>query len=82
MQGTGLLALLGVLAPVQALIRFGCSQLTVQRLDPLVNPGLVPSPHLHQIIGGVSAKRTQAVTESRLNTLSELVQRDDGPGQP
>ena len=44
---------LGLLAPVQALLRFGCSQLTVQRLDPLVTPGQNPSPHLHQIIGGV-----------------------------
>jgi hypothetical protein len=26
----------------------------VERLDPLVTPGLNPSPHLHQIIGGVS----------------------------
>ena len=41
-------------APISALLRFGCSQLTVQRLDPLVNPGQAPSPHLHQIIGGVS----------------------------
>lgn len=40
-------------APISALLRFGCSQLTVQRLDPLVNPGQAPSPHLHQIIGGV-----------------------------
>ncbi|KAF2268150.1 hypothetical protein CC78DRAFT_540910 [Lojkania enalia] len=39
-------------APTHALIRFGCSQLVVDRLDPLVNPGQNPSPHLHQIIGG------------------------------
>ena len=41
-------------APASALLRFGCSQLTVSRIDPLVNPGVVPSPPLHQIIGGVS----------------------------
>ncbi|ORY07902.1 hypothetical protein BCR34DRAFT_603708 [Clohesyomyces aquaticus] len=41
-------------APSHALIRFGCSQLVVDRLDPLVNPGEAPSPHLHQIIGGNS----------------------------
>ncbi|KAH8761213.1 hypothetical protein F5883DRAFT_425065 [Diaporthe sp. PMI_573] len=35
-----------------ALIRFQCSQLVVQRLDPLVNPGQVPSAHVHQIVGG------------------------------
>jgi hypothetical protein len=45
---------LGLAASANAgLLRFGCAQLTVQRLDPLVNPGSNPSPHLHQIIGGV-----------------------------
>ncbi|KAK8035195.1 hypothetical protein PG993_010190 [Apiospora rasikravindrae] len=37
-----------------ALIRFQCSQLVVERLDPLVNPGMVPSAHVHQIVGGNS----------------------------
>lgn len=41
----------------QALIRFGCSQLVVERLDPLVDPGKNPSPHVHQIIGGVCIHR-------------------------
>ncbi|RWA04368.1 hypothetical protein EKO27_g10736 [Xylaria grammica] len=36
------------------MLRFQCSQLVVDRLDPLVNPGVVPSPHLHQIVGGNS----------------------------
>ncbi|POS73024.1 hypothetical protein DHEL01_v208587 [Diaporthe helianthi] len=45
---------IGAALPSAALIRFGCSQLTVTRLDPLVNPGVNPSPHLHQIIGGNS----------------------------
>lgn len=39
-----------------ALLRFSCSQLVVERLDPLVNPGVTGSPHLHQIIGGVCAE--------------------------
>ncbi len=33
-------------------LRFGCSQLVVERTDPLVTPGQVPSPHMHQIVGG------------------------------
>jgi hypothetical protein len=37
-----------------AMMRFSCSQLVVERLDPLVNPGSIPSPHLHQIVGGNS----------------------------
>ncbi|KAI1177119.1 hypothetical protein F4777DRAFT_577404 [Nemania sp. FL0916] len=46
------LALAQLCAPASALLRFSCSQLVVERLDPLVNPGVVGSPHLHQIIGG------------------------------
>ncbi|TPX11941.1 uncharacterized protein E0L32_007439 [Thyridium curvatum] len=38
----------------QSMIRFGCSQLVIERLDPLVNPGIVGSPHVHQIVGGNS----------------------------
>ncbi|KAK0634250.1 hypothetical protein B0T17DRAFT_586152 [Bombardia bombarda] len=36
------------------MLRFSCSQLVVDRIDPLVTPGSVPSPHLHQIVGGNS----------------------------
>jgi hypothetical protein len=39
-------------APAQAALRFGCSTLTIQRLDPVVEPGGLPSAHLHQIVGG------------------------------
>ena len=39
-----------------AMMRFACSQLTVERLDPLVNPGVLGSPHTHQIVGGNSFK--------------------------
>ncbi|KAI1337477.1 hypothetical protein F5Y15DRAFT_155301 [Xylariaceae sp. FL0016] len=34
------------------MLRFGCAQVVIDRLDPLVNPGLIPSPHVHQIVGG------------------------------
>ncbi|KAI1344662.1 hypothetical protein F5Y15DRAFT_421829 [Xylariaceae sp. FL0016] len=51
------LAGLALLAPnALALLRFSCSQLVVERLDPLVNPGVTGSPHLHQIIGGNAFK--------------------------
>ncbi|KAJ4360304.1 uncharacterized protein N0V89_000865 [Didymosphaeria variabile] len=33
-------------------LRFSCSELNIQRIDPLVTPGVVPSPHLHQFVGG------------------------------
>ncbi|KAI0534480.1 hypothetical protein GGR58DRAFT_505238 [Xylaria digitata] len=39
-------------------LRFGCSQLVVERIDPLVSPGANPSPHTHQIVGGNSFNTT------------------------
>jgi len=40
---------LALVAPSQAGLRFGCSSLSIQRIDPLVEPGNVPSAHVHQI---------------------------------
>lgn len=37
-----------------AIVRFHCSQLVRERLDPLIEPGANPSAHVHQIVGGVS----------------------------
>lgn len=39
-------------ATVEAGLRFGCSTLTIQRLDPVVQPGELPSSHLHHVVGG------------------------------
>ncbi|AEO63835.1 uncharacterized protein THITE_2037606 [Thermothielavioides terrestris NRRL 8126] len=36
------------------MMRFGCSQLVIARMDPLVNPGVALSPHVHQVVGGNS----------------------------
>ncbi|KAH8205312.1 hypothetical protein TruAng_000559 [Truncatella angustata] len=61
MHKTALLALLSLAEAVPqgggggggtTMLRFGCPQLVIDRLDPLVNPGSVPSPHVHQIVGG------------------------------
>lgn len=41
-----------LIAPVRAGLRFGCSSLTIQRLDPVVEPGRSPSSHVHHIVGG------------------------------
>ncbi|KAK8097041.1 hypothetical protein PG999_012985 [Apiospora kogelbergensis] len=46
------LSLAALAVPSQAALRFGCSTVSIQRLDPLVEPGKVPSAHLHQIVGG------------------------------
>jgi hypothetical protein len=45
-------ALFGEQAAAQQMLRFACSQLVVERTDPLVNPGMKFTPHLHQIVGG------------------------------
>jgi hypothetical protein len=34
------------------MLRFACSQLLVERTDPIVNPAQLYTPHLHQIVGG------------------------------
>ncbi|KAH9905853.1 hypothetical protein F4778DRAFT_802291 [Xylariomycetidae sp. FL2044] len=41
-----------------AMMRFQCSRLVVERVDPLVSPGLIQSPHIHQIVGGNSFNAT------------------------
>lgn len=47
-------ALLAQQGSAQNMLRFACSQLVVDRVDPIVNPGQAYTPHLHQIIGGNS----------------------------
>lgn len=57
MQWATLLAAATALAgnvAAQNMLRFACSQLVVERTDPLVNPGVKYTPHLHQIVGGDS----------------------------
>jgi hypothetical protein len=49
------LSALALAVPSLAVVRFHCSQLVVQRLDPLVNSGMIPSSHVHQIVGGVGS---------------------------
>ena len=34
------------------MLRFGCAQVVIDRIDPLVTPGMAPAPHQHQIVGG------------------------------
>ncbi|KAL7622551.1 hypothetical protein AAE478_008058 [Parahypoxylon ruwenzoriense] len=52
------------------MMRFSCSQLVVDRLDPLVNPGSIPSPHLHQIVGGNSFNASMDPATHDLPTAS------------
>ncbi|KAL2129000.1 hypothetical protein VTI74DRAFT_8369 [Chaetomium olivicolor] len=57
-QGSLTAAALAVLASAPSaaafpkFLRFSCSELVTERLDPIVFPGVPQSPHLHQIAGG------------------------------
>ena len=35
-----------------SMLRFQCSQLVIDRIDPLVQPDVLPAAHMHQIVGG------------------------------
>jgi hypothetical protein len=52
------------------MLRFSCSQLVIDRIDPLVDPGVAPSPHLHQIVGGNSFNVTMDPATHDLPTVS------------
>ncbi|KAK3319720.1 hypothetical protein B0T19DRAFT_467379 [Cercophora scortea] len=52
------------------MLRFSCSQLVVERLDPLVNPGMVPSPHLHQVVGGNGFNATMDPARADLSSVA------------
>ena len=45
------------------MLRFGCAQTVIDRIDPLVNPGLAPSPHMHQVAGGNAFNTTMQSTD-------------------
>ncbi|KAK4122024.1 hypothetical protein N657DRAFT_622599 [Parathielavia appendiculata] len=44
-------------------LRFGCSQITIERLDPLVEPGRMPTSHMHQVVGGNAFNVTMPTTD-------------------
>lgn len=64
---------LALAIPSSALVRFHCSQLVTQRLDPLVNPGSIPSAHVHQIVGGVRKKSPIAILFLTINDRTPLM---------
>lgn len=50
-------------AYAQQMMRFSCSKLTIERLDPLVSPEMTQSPHMHQVGGGNSFTSTMTPIE-------------------
>lgn len=65
------LALLVQQAAAQGnMLRFACSQLVVDRIDPIVQPGQPYAAHLHQIVGGNSFNLTMDPATHDLPGLS------------
>ncbi|KAK4109152.1 hypothetical protein N656DRAFT_359337 [Canariomyces notabilis] len=71
------LTLLAIPAAVQAqgfsttMLRFGCSQVVIDRIDPLVEPGSIPSAHVHQVVGGNAFNASMPNTDiSKLATCT------------
>jgi hypothetical protein len=60
------------------MLRFGCAQVVIDRLDPLVNPGQMPSPHVHQVRHETAYLHQQLLKS--LDCRRERLQRfyDDG----
>jgi hypothetical protein len=63
---------------VGRLLRFACSQLVIERTDPLVNPGMNPSPHTHQVVGGNSFNISVRIVSRHGITGDPLTRRLDG----
>jgi hypothetical protein len=60
------------------MLRFGCAQVVIDRIDPLVNPGVAPSPHMHQVVGGNAFNTTMQSTDiSTLSTCTTCGYSDD-----
>jgi hypothetical protein len=64
------IALLAQYAAAQNMLRFACSQLVVDRVDPIVQPGTPYAAHLHQIVRGNSFNLTMDPTTHDLPSLS------------
>jgi hypothetical protein len=63
-------ALLARDSAAQNMLRFACSQLVVERSDPLIMPGVYPTPHVHQIVGGNSFNVSMPIGSHDLATQS------------
>ncbi|KAK0722610.1 hypothetical protein B0T26DRAFT_739810 [Lasiosphaeria miniovina] len=62
------------------MLRFGCSQLVIERVDPIVNPGMNPSAHAHQIVGGSSFNVTMdpaSFDPSKASTCTSCLYAED-----
>ncbi|KAF2688113.1 hypothetical protein K458DRAFT_440823 [Lentithecium fluviatile CBS 122367] len=70
-------ALVALIGSAQAALRFGCSTVTIQRLDPVVEPGGLPSAHLHQVVGGNAFSPTMSGDIGEQGTCTSCVFSED-----
>ncbi|KAK8023786.1 hypothetical protein PG993_011852 [Apiospora rasikravindrae] len=61
----------------RAALRFGCATVSSQRLDPLVEPGRVPSAHVHQIVGGNAFNATMTGDIGEQGTCTTCAYTED-----
>jgi hypothetical protein len=61
----------------QAGLRFPCSTLTFQRLDPAAQPGSFPSAHVHHIVGGNAFNATMEGDVGARATCTTCQMADD-----
>ena len=61
------------------MLRFSCHQAVIDRLDPLITPGRVPSHHQHQIVGGDAFRPAMppGADVAELATCTTCSYRDD-----
>ena len=52
-----LLSLAPFFSIVNGALRFGCSTVSIQSLDPVVQPGVILSAHLHQTLVAMRSKQ-------------------------
>ena len=78
MHWSTLLAVAAVADAAPTMLRFGCSQVVIDRIDPLVNPDQAPSPHLHQVVGGNAFNLSMPSTDiAQLATCTTCSYADD-----
>jgi len=77
MQWLSLAIALAAATPAQAALRFACSQLHYGRVDPIVEPGVIPSAHVHQIVGGNAFNATMAPEPDKRATCTTCVFKQD-----
>ncbi|PSN72485.1 hypothetical protein BS50DRAFT_607763 [Corynespora cassiicola Philippines] len=72
-------AALALVAPASAELWQSCATLVIDRIDPLLNPGQVPSQYLRQVVGGDSFNATMPIDKDvpRKTTCTTCLYSED-----